>query len=185
MAKFQNNNSHSSTHSSYTGNRSDNRTNWSDKYSGTQIGYSGGKTPVPTGAVALIAALIVALVALGLWSAPALLYRGQSEGVFVRRMLTECDDALVLANGLSRNGAADSSATLGRVRADIHAINTINELHNNVAGSYYVDTAVFTNLFSIIDSFYNNLKLGNVTMQNQTDLINGLNDLRVLLEKLQ
>lgn len=185
MARIQNNNTHSSTHSSYTGNRSDNRTNWSDKYAGGKGGYSAGRTPVPVGAVALIAVLVVALVGLGLWSTPALLYRGQSEDAFIHRMINECDDALVLASSLSRNGAADSSAMLGRIRADIHAIGAINELHNSVAGSYYIDTAVFTRLFSIIDSYYDNLKLGNVTMQNQTDLVNGLNELRAMLEELR
>lgn len=184
MAIFQRRNS-STTISSEVGNRSDNRTQWSDKYSAGVKGYVGYRTHVPAWLMTLTVALLIALGAMLIFGMPALSYKGQSEGTFTKRMMAECDDALTLANNLSRNGAADSYATLGRIRSDIHAVNVINEVHNTIAGSYYVQPYVFTNIFSIIDSYNNNLKLGNVTMQNLTDLVNSLNELRVMLEALQ
>lgn len=186
MALFKKPNvsAYATTSSSHAGNRSDNGTRWSDKYSASGS-YAGGSRRLPGFAWALIAVLAVCLTASLVFGVPAMTYRGFSEGTFVNRMLTECDDALTLANNLSRTGAVDSYATLGRIRADVHAVNTINEIHNTIAGSYYIEPYVFNNLFSIIDSYNNNLKLGNVTMQNQTDLVNGLSSLRDMLAELK
>ena len=173
------------TLSSQSGNRLDNGTRWSDKYSGGFGGIAAARNGLPGWALVILVVLAVALVASLAFGVPAMTYRGQSEGTFINRMLPECDDALALANTLRRTGAVDSYAALGRIRASIHAVGTINEVHNTIAGSYFVQPYVFNELFSIIDSYNNNLKLGNATMQNQTDLVNGLSSLRDMLADLQ
>lgn len=175
----------SSTISSNAGNRSDNRTSWPDMYSGGKGGYAAARGGAPRWLPAVTLVLLIAVIVLGVVGGQAMLYRSRTEETFVNRMLTECDDALSLANSLSRNGGADSNATLGRIRSDIHAIDALNEVHNSISGSYYIPPYVFTELYAIIDSYSNNLKLGNVTMQNLTDLVNGLNDLRNMLAELK
>lgn len=174
-----------STGSSTAGNRSDNVTRWSDMYS---AGKGGVVASAGTGPRWLMPAFVIAviiLVVFGFIGGQALMYRGQSETTFINRMLTECDDALGLANSLSRSGGAESAAILGRIRADIHAIDTINEVRNTVTGGgYFIPPYVFSSLYSVIDSYHSNLQLGNVTMQNLTDLVNQLEGLRDMLAEL-
>lgn len=175
----------SSTISSNAGNRSDNRTSWPDLYSGGKGGYAAARGGAPRWLPALTLMLLIAVIVLGIVGGQAMLYRSRTEETFVNRMLTECDDALSLANNLSRNGGADSNATLGRIRSDIHAIDTLNEVHNSISGSYYIPPYVFTELYAIIDSYSNNLKLGNVTIEDQNNLVNALANLGALLDTLR
>lgn len=176
---------HVSTFSNGAGNRSNNRTNWPGMYAGGKGGMMVGRSGAPRWMITVTVVLLIALVGLAIFGVPAITYRTRSEGTFVNRMLTECGDALTLANSLSRSGGAESAATLGRIRSDIHAIDTVNEVRNTLGGGYYVPPYVFTNLYSIIDSYSNNLKLGNVTMQNLTDLVKGLEELQGMLVELK
>ncbi len=174
-----------STFSSGAGNRSDNRTNWSGMYSGgagnMMSARVGGRRWLGP---AFVVALIL-LVCVGFFGGKAMLYQQQSEETFVNRMLTECNDALGQANSLSRSGGSDSSATLGRIRSSIRAAEVLNEVHNTIAGGYFIAPQTFTNLYAIIDSYTNNLKLGNVTMQDLTNLVSGLENLRTMLLELR
>lgn len=175
-----------STFSSEAGNRSNNRTNWPGRYAGGKGGVVMSAGGGPRWAMPAVVLLAILLAVMSFFGVRAMMYQSQSEGTFVNRMLTECDDALALANGLSRSGGAESAATLGRIRSDIHAIDAINEVRNTVTGGgYFVPPYVFTNLYSIIDSYTNNLKLGNVTMQNLTDLVSALESLRDMLAGLR
>ncbi|MBR4080250.1 MAG: hypothetical protein IKK21_00520 [Clostridia bacterium] len=175
-----------STFSSNAGNRSDNRTSWSGRYSGGVGGMTVNKGGLPRWLPAVTAALVVVVLALGIIGIPAITFRMQSEETFVNRMLTECNDALSLANGLSRSGGAESAATLGRIRAYIHAVDAINEVRNTITGGgYFVQPQVFTELYGVIDSYSNNLKLGSATMQDLTALVTGLENLRSMILLLQ
>lgn len=175
-----------STFSSNAGNRSDNRTSWSGKYSGGVGGMTVKKGGLPRWLPAVTAVLLVIVIALSSVGIPAITFKAQSEKTFINRMLTECNDALNLANGLSRSGGAESAATLGRIRAYIHAIDTINEVRNTVTGGgYFIPPYVFTELYSIIDSYSNNLKLGSATMYDLTALVTGLENLRSMIIALQ
>lgn len=179
-------NPHVSTYSSDAGNRSNNPTNWPGRYSGGKGGMLISRDVLPRWAAGLLAVLLVAVVLLAAFGVPAIMYRTRSEETFVNRMVTECGDALALANSLSRSGGAESSAILGRIRSDIHAIDAVNEMRNTLTGGgYYVPPHVFTNLYGIIDSYSNNLKLGNVTMQNLTELVTALEALQLTLAELK
>lgn len=162
---------------------------WSNKYSQDRGGS--GRMPVRLvgGKVmsTLLAVLLAALVLLGVFGGQAMLYRSRSEETFVNRMLTECDDAISLTGALSRSGGSESAAILGKIRASIHAVDAINEIANTVkgGGGYYVSPAVFTELYGIIDSYSNNLKLGNVTIENLNNLVNSLESLRLQLAELK
>ena len=180
-------NPHVSTYSNDAGNRSNNRTNWSDLYAGSSGSVRVTRGALPRWVPVLLAALLIAVVLLGVFGVPSMMYRSRSEETFVNRMLTECGDALALANSLSRSlsGDANTAAELGRIRSDVHAIDTINDMRSTLTGSgHYIQPYVFTNLYSIIDSYSTNLKEGNATMQNRTDLLSGLEALQQMLTVL-
>lgn len=161
--------------------------NWSDKYASGRSGAPAagrsqpGRFYVP--AIAVLTALVLLLCIFG---GQAIAYRGTSRQTFINRMLTECDEALASVKNLSRSGGAESSAILGRIRANIHAIDAINGVNNAIAGGngYFVEPAVFTQLYGVIDSFSNNLKLGNVTIEELNNLTNGLEALKEELAAL-
>ena len=154
-----------STFSSNAGNRSDNNTSWSGMYAGGRGGVAGAPTGTNRWLPVLLAIFVLSTVLLGVFGVPAISYRQHSEGTFVNRMLMECNDALALTNGLSRSGGAESATILGRIRADVYAVDTINEVRNTVTGGgYFIDPQVFTDLYAVIDSYSNNLKLGNVVV---------------------
>lgn len=185
FGKKNNINPHVSTYSNDAGNRSNNRTNWPGRYAGPTGSVRVNNGPLPRWVPAVVAVLIIGVLLLGVFGIPAITFRSQSENTFINRMLTECDDALTLAGNLSRNGGADSAATLGRIRSDIHAIDVINDMRSTLGGGHYVEPYVFTNLYSIIDSYSANLRLGNVTMQNLTDLVQALEALQATLNGLR
>lgn len=162
---------------------------WSNKYSQDRGGS--GRMPVRLvgGKVmtSLLAAMLVVLVLLGIFGGRAIIYRSRSEQTFVNRMLTECDDAISATGALSRSGGSESAAILGKIRASIHAVDAINEVANTVkgGGGYYVSPVMFTELYGIIDAYSNNLKLGNVTIENLNNLVNSLEVLRGQLAELK
>jgi len=167
------------------GNRTVNDTAWSNRYSRGAGGVVTAPSRNARWMPAALLVLLIAVVLLGIFGGRALVYQGKSEMTFINRMLTECDEAISTTGSLSRSGGAESAAILGRIRANIRAIDTINEVRNTVAGSgYFVPPYVFTELYGVIDSYSNNLKLGNVTIENLTDLNNGLTSLRDMLAEL-
>ena len=169
------------------GNRTVNDTAWSNRYSRGAAGSivttpSRGSRMMPI----LLVGLLVALALLAVFGGRALVYQTKTETTFVNRMLTECDEAIASTGSLSRSGGAESAAILGRIRANIRAIDAINEVRNTVSGNgYFVQPNLFTELYSVIDSYSNNLKLGNVTIEDLTNLNNKLASLRELLAEVK
>ena len=167
------------------GNRTVNDTAWSNRYSRGVGGVVTAPSRSARWMPALLAVLLTAVVLLAIFGGRAIVYQGKSETTFVNRMLTECDEAISATSSLSRSGGSESAAILGRIRANIRAIDAINEVRNTISGSgYFVPPYVFTELYGVIDSYSNNLKLGNVTIENLTDLSNGLTSLRDTLAEL-
>lgn len=162
---------------------------WTNKYSYGPTGVANTPARALGGRLrsVLLVVLLVAVVVLGVWGGQAIVYQSRCEPTFVSNMLTECDSAITTANTLSRSGGAESAAILGRIRANIRAIDVINEVNNSIEGGngYFVPTAVFTELYGIIDSYSNNLKLGNVTIEDQNNLVNALANLGALLDTLR
>lgn len=161
---------------------------WTNKYSYGPGGVANSPARAMGGRLrsVLLVVLLVAVVLLGVFGGRAIIYQSKCEPAFVNRMLTECDAAMTTVNSLSRSGGAESSAILGKIRANIHAIDVINEVNNTIEGGngYFVPTSVFTDLYAIIDSYSNNLKLGNATIEDQNNLDNALTSLRTLLSEL-
>lgn len=162
---------------------------WTNKYSYGPGGSAHTPARILGGRLrsVLLVVLLAAVVVLGVFGGRAILYQSKCEPAFISRMRTECDSAITTTNSLSRSGGAESAAILGRIRANIHAIDVVNEINNTVEGGdgYFVPTSVFTNLYAIIDSYSNNLKLGNTTIEDQNNLVNALASLSTLLSELK
>jgi len=162
---------------------------WTNKYSYGPGGVRNTPARVFGGRMrcVLLVVLLVAVVVLGIWGGQAIVYRSRCETTFVNRMLTECDSAMTSTHSLSRSGGAESAAILGKIRANIRAVDVINEINNTVHGGngYYVPTTVFTQLYGVIDSYSNNLKLGNTTIEDLNNLTNRLTELSTMLSELK
>ncbi len=129
--------------------------------------------------------LTVALLGVGIAGGQAIAFRSRCHDTFLYRMQTECSSALSQANSLSRSGGSESSAMLGRIRANIRAIDAINEMNSSLTGGYFVPMATFTELYGIIDSYNNSLKNAVVTIEHQTNLVNALTALQTALSELK
>ncbi len=162
---------------------------WTNKYSYAPGGGVGSPARMLGGRLrsVLLIVLAVAVVLLGIFGGQAMVYRSKCEPTFISRMLTECDGAVSATHSLSRSGGSESAAILGRIRSNIHAIDAINEVNNTLEGGngYFVPTAVFTELYGIIDSYSNNLKLGSTTIEDQNNLVNALSNLSTMLTELK
>lgn len=134
----------------------------------------------------LTIALVLAVAGLAIIGGRALAYRAESRSLFVATMQTECNEALSLTNSLSRTAGASSSTTLGRIRSNVHTMDTLNQLHANLegGGQYYVPVEVFTNLYTILDNYSNRLITGLNTGDLQGELQTALEGLQALISEL-
>lgn len=138
---------------------------------------SGGSSLANRIRSAVMLVLVFAVILLAIFGGSAMEYRSESRTMYVRRIQTECNSALSLAPSLSRTAGASTAATLSKIRSYIYAMDTINQLHMGLDGGYLVENEVFTNLYSIIDEYYNRLITGMVTSEQQTQLSNALTEL--------
>ncbi len=159
---------------------------WSNRYAHGQPGVRSREHALADRIrnIALIL-LTVALLGVGIAGGQAIAYRSRCHDAFVYRMQTECGAALSQANSLSRSGGADSAAILGKIRANIRAMEAVNEMNGNLAGGYFVPVSTFTELYAIIDSYNISLKNAVVTLEHQTNLVNALTGLQTQLSGLK
>lgn len=135
---------------------------------------------------AIIAILLVACILLGIFGGRAISLQAESRTTYIRRMQTECNDALTLVSSLSRTAGSGSPATLGRIRSHVYAMDTINQLNVGLQGRYLVSTDVFTALYALLDEYSDQLSAGKqITGDLQTTLTMSLNDLALLVNALE
>ena len=126
----------------------------------------------------LIAVLIAGIAALGIIGGRAMAYQTEARSLFVATMQTECNEALSLSNSLSRTAGASSSATLGRIRANLHAMETANRYHLMLDGRAYLSDETFSALYTLLDNYSSRLLTGMNTGDLQGDLQAALEELR-------
>ena len=126
----------------------------------------------------LILVLVLVIAGLGVIGGQALAYRREARGLFTATLQTECNEALSLSNSLSRTAGANSSATLGRIRANLHAMETANRFHQNLDGHALLPDETFSKLYAILDTYSSRLLTG----MNTGDL---QGELQTALEALQ
>lgn len=134
----------------------------------------------------LLIVLVVACILLAIFGGRAMGFQNDASATFVRRLQTECNDALSLTGSLSRTAGANSAATLGRIRSHVYAMDTINQLNVGLqgAGGYLVENDVFTQLYSLLDDYSDKLITGMQTGDLQTELTTSLTTLAALVDQL-
>lgn len=164
---------------------------WTNKYSYGPGGAA--NTPVRLFAgrmrTVLLVLLTIAVVLLAIFGGSAIAYRNKCDPTFIQTMQTECEESISAATTLSQSvGGKDyDNVILSRIRAHISAIETINELRGTFEGGegYFVEPAVFTNLYRIIDDYYANKGMGSATSADLDKLKQALNALNADLYALR
>ena len=146
---------------------------------------SGGNTMFNRLRNALILVLLAAAILLAIFGGRAISFETETSSTFVHRMQTECNDAVSLVTALSRTAGASSSATLGKIRSHVYAMDTINQLNVGLGGDYLISNDTFTSLYAIIDDYFNRLITGVVTGDSQTALANALTSLQQTIAYLE
>ncbi|MGN1021175.1 MAG: hypothetical protein ACI4O7_12480 [Aristaeellaceae bacterium] len=133
----------------------------------------------------LILVLLAAVILLAVFGGKAMSFEAETRSTFLQRMQTECNDAVSLTTALSRTAGASSSATLSKIRSHVYAMDTINQLNVGLGGDYLISNDTFTNLYAIIDDYFNRLITGVVTGDSQTSLANALTSLQQTIASME
>lgn len=98
----------------------------------------------------------------------------------------QCKDAVALCTTLSRTASSSSAGILGKIRADVHAIDVINQMQmsRNGAQSAYVSDELIQRIYTILDGYSNQLITGMSTMEEQTNLSSVLQELSLAVTGL-
>lgn len=134
----------------------------------------------------LIAILVTVLVVLAVYGIPAIMSNRDMRTVYIRRMLSECEEAQRQTNSLSRNAGAGSSAILAKVRSNVYAIAVLNQMSTSLRGNTgpLISETVLDELKNSIDLFLNDLRTGMDTGDSVTDLQNSLNQVQSIIEAM-
>ena len=130
----------------------------------------------------VIILLVVALVGIGIAGGQAIAFRGACRETVMARALTECSDAVNQVNTMSRSGGSDTAAMLGKIRANVHAVELLNSLSMSLYSREIVPATSFTELYGIIDSYSAKLKNGSAAIEELTNLSDRLTTLQELLQ---
>lgn len=129
----------------------------------------------------LIILLVVALLGVGIAGGQAIAFRGECRESILACALTECGDAVAQVNTLSRSGGSDTPEMLGKIRANVHAVDMLSSMNVSFFGKELVPATVFMELYSIIDSYSAKLKNGSATIEELTNLSDRLTELQTQL----
>ncbi len=133
----------------------------------------------------LLILLAVALLGIGIAGGRAIAFRAGTGEKILQRMMTECGDAVGQVNTLSRYGGSDSAALLGKIRANIHAVDACNQLYASLYGKQLVASDTLNQLYATVDSYMDKLKNGSSSLDEQTSLAEDLAALQALLQTLR
>ena len=133
--------------------------------------------------IIVIIALFVALFGVGIAGGRAMAFRGQVHDALATRALVECNEAVNQVNNMSRSGGSDTAGALGKVRANIKAVDVLSSLSQSMYGNALVPQNVFTDLYAVIDSYSGKLKNGTSAIDEITRLTEGLNNLQNMLQQ--
>lgn len=156
---------------------------WENRYA---HGRSGGARAVEHSRadrvkIITIILLIVALLGVGIAGGQAIAFRGKAEDLMAARAMTECSEAINQVNTLSRSGGSDTAGALGKIRANVKTVDVLSGMHQSLYGSAYAPQSVFTEVYTIIDSYSAKLKNGTSAIDELTRLGDSLSNLQKLL----
>lgn len=120
--------------------------------------------------IIIIILLAVALLGVGIAGGQAIAFRSDAKDLMVGRALTECGDAVNQVNTLSRSGGSDTAGALGKIRANVKAVDVLSGICQTLYGHPLADRSIFTDIYAIIDSYSAKLKNGTATIDELTRL---------------
>lgn len=147
-------------------------------------GGTGASAPRGRGIVILI--MLALLVAMAVVCATATVKLANVNSRNIAMMQEQCRDAVALSTTLSRTASSSSAGILGKIRADVHAIDVINQMKmtQDGANQAYVSTELINRIYTILDGYSNQLITGMSTMEEQTNLSAVLQELSTALAGL-
>lgn len=125
--------------------------------------------------------LMVALLGVGIAGGQAIAFRGDAENLMIARATTECGDAVNQVNTLSRSGGSDTAGALGKIRANVKAVEVLSGIRQSLYGQALAPQSMFNDLYAIIDSYSAKLKNGTSTIDELTRLGDALTALQQLV----
>lgn len=158
---------------------------WENRYANGRSGGRRTNEPSRNERMLFIALILLAVVALGVGivGGQAIADRSKAKELMVTRAITECSDAVNQVNNLSRSGGSDTAGALGKIRANIKAVDTMSALRQSLYGGALAPQSTFTELYGIIDSYSAKLKNGSATIDDLTRLGEVLTGLQQLLQE--
>ena len=132
--------------------------------------------------ILLLAGLLIASLVIGI---PAMRRNNGNRSVFIRRIQTECDEAIRQTTMLSRNAGADSASLLARIRSNLYAIRVISDLNAAQGGDTLVSEDRILSLQNTVDRYLTYLTTGMDTGEYQTSLQNAMEELQEELNALR
>ena len=146
----------------------------------------GTGVPAPRGRGIVMLILLALTVVLAVVSVTTIAKLSSVNSRNIAMMQEQCRDAVALATSLSRTASSSSAATLGKIRADVHAIDVINQMKMLQDGTNqaYVSTELISRIYTILDGYSNQLITGMSTMEEQTNLSAVLQELSAALSGL-
>lgn len=146
----------------------------------------GTSVPAPRGRGIVMLILLALVVALAAVSVTTVAKLSSVNSRNIAMMQEQCRDAVALSTTLSRTASSSSAATVGKIRADVHAIDVINQMKMLQDGTNhaYVSTELISRIYTILDAYSNQLITGMSTMEEQTNLSAALQELSAALSGL-
>ena len=148
------------------------------RYSPARSMKSGGYRRGPRIQTILILLLMVMLAVSLVLGIPAMRFRGEAEEYFAGRMLTECDAAVSQLPKLSRTASVSSYSVLSDIRSRVYAAQILNESCMAIGGKPVINDASFSAVYTTIQEYTDNLNVGAMTANLQSELTETLGDLR-------
>lgn len=133
----------------------------------------------------IIILLAVALLGVGIAGGQAMALRSKTQDLILARAMTECGSAVNYVNSMSRSGGSDTAGVLGKVRANVNAIDVLSGLSQSLYGWQLAPESVFSELYSVIDSYSAKLRNGTSAIDELTRLGDSLTNLQQLLTSAQ
>ena len=132
----------------------------------------------------LIIALIALLAASLVIGIPAIQKNRETRSIYIRRIQTECDEAIRQTATLSRNAGADSASILARIRSNLYAIQVISNMNTSQRNGALISEDRILTLQNTVDRYLTYLTTGMDTGEYQTALQNALEELRETLNNM-
>lgn len=132
----------------------------------------------------IIFLLLAALAALLVISLPLMRRQDDTHILYIEQIQRECRTALDETSTLSRTGGATSAIDLAKIRCNIHAIRTINNLSAS-GGRRLIDDNILITILNLVDRYQQGLiEGGTTTGEYTTSLQTSLGELQDIVSSL-